>query len=746
MIKKIIFLVLPTVLLAFEAGAQVEGSVRDHSGNVIVGANVVWAGTNEGTVTNADGGFSLPKSAKTDKLVVSYLGFENDTISVSNDVGNIDVVLSEAELKEVEVVERKFGTTMSKGLLNQTNISNSELVRAACCNLGESFTTNPSVDVSYSDATTGARQIKLLGLSGSYVQMMFENIPDFRGAAVPYSLGYVPGTWMQSIQVSKGASSVKNGFESITGQINLEYKKPQDVESVTANVYGDSKSRIEAYAEANVHLSNRLSTGLLAHYENNFGNHDDNHDGFLDRPKTRQYNLMNRWMWKGDNYIFQGGISALNEKRNSGQTEHGGKGMEGEMYRIGIDTERYGAFAKNAYIFDSEHGSNVALMLSATMQLQDAGFGHKIYRVNQKNLYASLMYETNFDKKHSLSTGLSMVYDYYGQAVRMTNDLQAGMVRFRERESTPGAYAQYTFTLGDKFTAMAGLRGDWSDECGFFVTPRAHIKYAPTKIVSFRASAGKGYRSIHPLAEYNYLLASGRKMVIDKPEQEAAWNYGISSAFSIPLFGKMLNLNAEYYYTDFQRQSVVDYDTDPKVLHITNLDGKSYSHTFQIDASYPLFRGMTFTAAYRMSDVKTSYGGKLMERPLTSRYKGLITASYMTPLELWQFDVTFQMNGGGRMPTPYKTEDGSMSWSERFPAYGQLSAQITRWFRHWSIYVGGENLTGFRQKNPIVGAGDPWGESFDPTMVWGPVHGAMVYAGVRINFAKKNKVIPVNNL
>ena len=390
-----------------------------------------------------------------------------------------------------------------------------------------------------------------------------------------------------------------------------------------------------------------------------------------------------------------------------------------EFYRISLKTNRYEGYMKHAFILDHEHGTNVALMASASMHQLDAQYGHKAYYVNEKNVYASLMYETNFTERHNLSLGLSMNYDYLGD---------------QGKETTPGAYAQYTYTLGTKLTAMAGLRVDHSSIYGTFVTPRFHVKYTPIDAVSIRLSAGKGYRTVYALAENNYLLASGRNLIVDTDlKQEAAWNYGVSTAFYIPMLGKTLKLNAEYYYTDFSSQVVVDYDTHQEEIHISNLHGKSYSHTFQVDATYPLLKGLELTAAYRLNDVRTTYGGVLRERPLTSKYKGLFTASYKTPLGLWQFDATVQLNGGGRNPEPYALADGTMSWERRFHSYEQVSAQITRWFRHWSIYVGGENLTGFKQKTTIYGADNPWGKDFEPTLVWGPVHGRMFYMGVRVN-------------
>ena len=673
-------------------------------------------------------------------LSLSAFGQDNDSLEVDK----------EQSIQNVTITSRRSGTRKLGGAVNGVMINREELFKAACCNLGESFTTNPSVDVNYSDAATGAKQIKLLGLSGTYVQMLTENLPNFRGAAAPYSLDYVPGPWMNSIQVSKGASSVRNGYESITGQIDVEYLKPDNDEGVTVNLYGNTMSRLEANADANVHLDDKLSTEVLAHYQDDFGHHDVNEDGFLDQPNVRQWNLQNRWKWKGNHYMFHGGISMVKEKREGGQTEHSIpeqsspipadaptrslsrslshlSPLTSHLYKIGIETDRYEGYMKHAFILDPEHGTNIAVMGNVSMHLLDANYGLKHYSVNQKNAYAQLLFENNFTEQHNLSVGLSLNYDY------LTKD---------DKETTPGAYAQYTYNLNDKVVAMAGVRADHSSRYGTFVTPRFHLKLTPNEIVSLRLSAGKGYRTVHALAENNNLLASGRELVIDDLEQEQAWNYGISSSFYIPLFGKTLKLNAEYYHTHFSQQAVIDYDSNPSQIRITNLDGKSYSNTVQIDATYPVVKGLELTAAWRWNDVKCTYhpnssplGGRqegvLMEKPLTSRYKGLVTASYKTPLGLWQVDATLQLNGGGRMPTPVNG-----LWDERFQAYEQVSAQITRWFRHFSVYVGGENLTGFRQKQTIINAADPWSSTFDPTMVWGPVQGAMFYAGVRVNIGR----------
>ena len=720
------------LLFAGNIYAQVRGTVKDSTGEAIPGANVFWMNTGQGVTTKEDGSFSIAKPSKSHMLIISFIGFQNDTIHVSSKNQQLDIVLRDGvELNEVNIVTRKLGTMkLRSSVMNEDMISSAELSRAACCNLGESFVTNPSVDVSYSDAATGAKQIKLLGLSGTYVQMLTENIPNYRGAAAPYGLGYVPGPWMQSIQVSKGTSSVKNGYE-----------KPQlpEADWVSANLFASTTNRYEANADATLKLSKRWSTSLLAHYENETKAHDGNDDGFVDIPQVEQYNVWNRWAYMGDHYVFQAGIKALSETRTSGQANHGGTMHSGDLYKVGIDTERYEFFTKNAYIFNKEKNTNLALILSTTLHNQDATYGRKLYNVDQTNVYASLMFETEFNPQNSFSAGLSFNYDAYDQHYRLENTTDNPLKAF-EKEAVPGAYVQYTLNLNDKWMVMAGLRGDYSNEHGFFVTPRAHLKYNPNDYVNFRLSAGKGYRTNHVLAENNYLLSSSRKVEIAKNlDMEEAWNYGASVSTYIPIFGKTLNVNAEYYYTDFLKQVIVDMDSNPHEVAFYNLDGRSYSHVFQVEASYPFFKGFTLTGAYRLTDAKTTYKGERMEKPLTSKYKGLLTASYQTPLGIWQFDATLQLNGGGRMPTPYEQGDGQLSWERRYGSFEQLSLQVTRYFRRWSIYVGGENLTNFKQKNPIIDAANPWGNNFDSTMIWGPVHGAKGYIGIRFNLARNSE-------
>ncbi|MEG1615450.1 MAG: TonB-dependent receptor [Bacteroidales bacterium] len=717
-----------------------KGVVRDSDKKPIPGANVWWMNTTLGATTDESGYFEINPTEESDKLLVSFVGYTTDTLTVQQPGEWLDITLGgEILLNEVVIRQHKASTITSRiDPLQTQKITYDELCRAACCNLAESFETNPSVDVSYSDAATGARQIRLLGLSGTYVQMMTEQFPNLQGAASAYGLSYIPGPWMESIQVSKGTSSVKNGYESLTGQINVEYKKPQLSDPLSVNLFAAHTGRLEANVDGNIALNPHLSTGLLLHYSREQESHDENKDGFLDMPKTEQFNGLNRWYYMKGDYVFQALANVLHEKRESGQMAHGNHNVT-DPFLIGIETNRGFFFTKNGYILDRAKNKSVALLLSGSYHNQDSYFGRSVYDVNQKNLYANLIFETELTPHHKISTGASFVYDHYKEHVLAGKAIEGlENLKLKRNESVGGVYAQYTYTLDEKLTILAGVRADLHSEYDAFVTPRLHVKYAPFgEYLNLRASAGKGYRVANPLVENSYLLASSRKLIFTEGLEpfESAWNYGASAHASIPLFGKTLSVMLEWYYTDFQKQVIVDLE-NPREAVFSNLKGRSYAQNTQIEMSYPFFIGFSLTGAFRWTDAKSDYNGRLLEKPLTNRYKGLLTASYQTRLKKWQFDVTSQFNGKGRMPAP---DIENPLWEDTFPAFVSLNAQITKNFRTWSVYVGGENLTGYKQNNTIIDPGNPWGEEsrFDATMIWGPVHGPKFYIGARWSIPRK---------
>lgn len=631
-----------------------------------------------------------------------------------------------------EVVVRTASRRKLRTAANTELITSAELKRAACCNLGESFTTNPSVDVSYTDAATGARQIRLLGLSGAYVQMLSENIPAFRGAASPYGTSYMPGPWMQSIQVSKGASSVKNGYESVTGQINVEMHKPQAAEKFWLNGYADHLGKAEANAGGNLHFGDRWSAAIMLHGEKAFGSHDENGDGFLDMPAVRQGSALGRCAYMGIDYVMQASVKYLDERRRSGQDSHHAHDTSYPLYRIAVDTRRVEAFTKNAWIFDHDNDGNVAAIVSGVFHDQKAAYGMRSYDVIQKELYAQAMFERKWDEVHALSAGLTFSYDNFREHLQALLIPAAPPQAQSSRESVLGGYGQYTLNLDSRFIAMAGMRFDRSSLYGSFLTPRLHLRWIPSDVFTANVSAGRGLLSPHAMARYSYMLASSRRLVMASDiRQEKGWNTGGSLTWSPRIAGRKASLSAEYYYTRFTDCLTLDLDTDPRGAILSTLGTGARSHTLQLELTADITETLNATAAWRMTRVREDYGdGQWREKPLQPGYKWLLTAAWTPMMGLWQIDATFSFNGGGRMPDPGQ----SALWKKRFGGFAQLNAQVTRNFRHWALYIGGENLTDYRQKAPVVGASDPWGSDFDATMVYGPLHGIVLYAGFRYSF------------
>lgn len=725
------------IFLAMQTGIaqSLKGTVyeEDEKENKIplVGANIYWEGTQLGTTTNDAGVFILDKTDSDHlHLIISYIGYQPDTVDIPTDLDSIEIVLSiNRELNEVVVT----GTSLSKYIdeldVKPTEvITSKELLKAACCNLSESFTTNASVDVQFQDAVTGAKQIQLLGLSGIYTQMLFENIPTLKGVSNTFGLSFVPGPWMTAISISKGAGSVINGYESITGQINIDYKKPDDMERYYFNAFQSSHYRTDLNANASFQLSDELSTMILAHSDFVTKAIDDNHDTFADQPEVQQFNLMNRWNYQSFNgYDSQFGIQIIDEERTGGQivTSDPHSSHYGH-YDININTKYYSLFAKNGFVLNDDPYTSIALILDGIYQTQNSLFGLRGYDLQQKYFYANLLFEAKTeDDVHAITTGGSYFFDQYKE------DFDA--LNFFRKESVPGIFAEYNFSPSNQISVVPGVRVDFHNLYGTFFTPRIHFKYNVDENTTLKISGGKGYRSVNLLAENLYYLASSRNFVIiDEPSYEEGWNYGFNLNQYIPMGRRDLRLTLEYYHTDFVKQTVVDIDSDVRQVRFYNLNGESYSNNYQLEIFYELFPRLDFTAAYRYSDVKTTYGNQLMTKPLSSYYKLLFTGSYATEKSNWLFDLSVLLNGNGRIPS---TEENPAQYqrADSFDSFWNINAQVTKKIDIVDLYVGIENLLDVRQDNPIIASDDPFGEYFDATMIWGPVDGRKIYVGLRLS-------------
>ncbi|MDX1271658.1 TonB-dependent receptor [Bizionia paragorgiae] len=736
-----ILLMFPVIALAQD---EIKGTILEtnqkNKSTPLFGANVYWLNITVGTTTDFDGNFTIPYTKEYKKLIVSYVGFKTDTLTISSSKNVRHVLEATRDLEEVMITSRKQAT--SKSYLKASNtftVSSKELLKAACCNLSESFETNPSIDVNFADAVTGTRQIKMLGLTSPYLLIATENIPSIRGASQAFGLSFIPGTWVESIQITKGAGTVVTGFESIAGQINAELVKPSTDDRLFVNVYGASNQRLELNTHFNTKLSEKWDTGVYLHGNTHNEKHDVNDDGFLDMPIYNQINVMNRWQYTNPEKGFVSFINLkyLNDEKQTGQLDFNPETDKGTTRSWGseIDTERYEVSAKMGYVNPEIPWQSIGVQAAFSSHNQDSYFGLNTYNIKQNSLYSNAMYNSIIgDSRSKFKTGLSYTYDHYNEMVNASD--------YGRTETSVGAFFEYAFDNLDDINITAGLRVDTHNVLGTFITPRVHARYSPWAKSALRASFGRGKRSASIFAENQSVFATSRAINIVNAggelyglDPEIAWNYGISFLQGFNVFSRKADVTIDYYRTDFQNQVVVDFE-NPQVVSFYNLVGDSYANSFQVEFNYNMFEGFDTRLAYKYYDVQTQYGSEKLEKPLIPKHRFFANAAYETPIQAgssahWKFDATYNWLGKQRFSST-ATNPSLYQLSEYSPSVGTLNVQVTKVFSSkFEVYLGGENVTNVQQDNPILGSDDPFGPYFDTTFVYGPIYGSNYYAGLR---------------
>ncbi|OAB79789.1 TonB-dependent receptor [Cochleicola gelatinilyticus] len=739
-ILKYIFLFFPALLFAQDSLNGVIFEVDENDSEIgLSGANVYWLNTSIGTVTDLDGNFSIPYNSQQKKLVVSYVGYETDTLTVTTKKMVRHQLSPKGSLDEIVIrSEQKASSRSFLQSQNVLNVSSDELLKAACCNLSESFETNPSIDVNFADAITGTRQIKMLGLTTPYTLITLENIPAIRGAAQAYGFSFIPGTWVESIQITKGAGSVVNGFESIAGQINAELQKPSKDDKLLVNLYGATNGRYEINTHINTQLSERWSTGLYMHGNIRDTKFDKNDDGFLDTPLANQINLLNRWQYtdaeKGFVTFFN--FRYLKDEKQVGQTDFNPNEDRFTTNAWGgeINTERFEVAGKLGYVFPEAPYQNIGVQLAYSHHDQESYFGLRPYNIEHSSAYGNVIFKSIIgDSRHNFKTGISATHDDYKEF--------ADIEGYNRTENSLGAFFEYAYDDLEDFTATAGLRVDTHNLLGTFITPRVHARYTPWEKAALRVSAGRGKKSANIFTENQSLFSTSRAIVIENSggsiyglDPEIAWNYGISYLQGFNLFGRKADVAFDFYRTDFQNQVVVDWE-NTREIRFYNLKGSSFANSFQFEFNINLLKGLDLRSAYKYYDVQTDYNSGRFEKPLTPKHRIFGNIGYETPITLkgsrWKFDVTYNWLGEQRFSnTSQNTADFRLP--EYSPTVGTLNAQVTKVFSpKFEVYLGGENITDTKQNNPILSAEDPFRPNFDSTFVYGPIFGSTYYAGLR---------------
>jgi outer membrane receptor for ferrienterochelin and colicins len=728
--------------LSHEKGIVVSGVVLQDNKNgkfePLSNASVYWSGTKNGVLTDSFGVFSINVMATNQRLVISYVGYKADTISVANYKDMKIILAAKNQLNEVTVFSRPNGTFIPYLSTIRTQVmTGTELLKAACCNLSESFETNPSVDVSFNDAITGSKQIQLLGLSGNYTQLTVENLPGPRGLATLLGLNSIAGPWIESIQLTKGVGSVANGYESIAGQINVELKKPETAERLLANVYVNDFGKTDLNVNLSQKINSKWSSGLLLH--DDFLNNkqlDFNNDGFRDLPTGNQFGLVNRYKFDNSKgWLAQFGIKVLNDNKVGGETafDPAKDKNTSNHYGLGINTERYELFGKIGYVFPQQKYKSIGLQLAAIDHQQDAYFGLTTYNAKQQSFYGNLIYQSIINSTiHKFRTGLSFQYDKYNENLNLLN--------YNRKEIVPGAFFEYTFTPTEQFSMVAGLRADNNNLYGSFITPRLNVRYEPIKGTTFRLSAGRGQRTANILAENNSVLVSARQLNFENYPKgvgyglnpEIAWNKGVSFDQKFKLFNNSASLGIDYFRNGFENQVVVDLE-NARTIHFYNLKGKSFSNSVQAELNVQPAQKLDVKMAFRYFDVQQTYQDNLLDRPMISKNRAFLSVDYATN-NSWKFNYTITYNGRKRIPNT-TANPALFELPAYSPSFVLMNTQVTKAIGKlypMEVYMGIENITNYYQQNPILSASTPFSPYFDASLVWGPTTGRMFYFGWRL--------------
>ena len=734
------FLFIPFLIFSqnsFTGMIMDKNNPKDNLG--VEGASVHWLNTNVSAITNEKGWFTIPYQKKYQKLVISYLGYKTDTLII-DDLKPIHHFLTpESELNEVTVRAQKKATFKSTlTTVNMFTVNSEELLKAACCNLAESFETNPSIDVSFSDALTGTKQIQMLGLTSPYLLITQENLPSVRGASQVFGLTFTPGTWVESIQITKGAGSVVNGYESISGQINAELVKPFSDNRFFLNAYSSLNGRLELNTHFNQKVSEKWQTGLYVHGNYRGQKFDKNEDGFLDAPLSNQINVMNRWQFtdaeKG--WVSFINVRFLSDEKQTGELDFNPDVDKGTTNFWGseIKTKRFDTSAKLGYVFPELPYQSFGFQMAYSNHQQDSYFGLNGYDINHQSVYSNLIFNSIIgDTRNKFKTGLSFTYDAYDELVNA--------VVYDRNENSFGAFFEYGFDNLENFSFTAGIRIDTHNLLGTFLTPRLHLRYVPWENSVLRASIGRGKRSANIFAENQKLFASSRQININNIggniyglNPEIAWNYGVSFMQKFNLFDKKGDITFDYYQTYFQNQIVVDWE-NPQEISFYDLNGESIANSFQIELNYNIAPFFNLRTAYKYFDISTDYNSGNFQKPLQPQNRFFANLSYETEENdneaKWKFDVTFNSIGAQRLPN---TNSNTIQYQlpEFSNPFQLLNAQVTKVFSSkFEIYVGAENLTNVQQKNPILAGDNPFGSNFDTTIVYAPIFGRAIYSGLR---------------
>ena len=720
----------------------VTGKVVGGDEEPLIGANLFWLNTNDGTATDENGLFELKKdNPSSNLLIASYIGYETDTIDISQ-LTNITIVLKQTNtLSEVTVSGQQDAVIISNiKSIKTEQITQTSLGRAACCDLAGCFGGSTSVHPQTTNVVTNSKELRILGLSGVYNQVLLDGFPLIKGLSYTYGISSIAGTLVDNIFIAKGANSVLQGYESISGQINVTTKNPRNTDKLLVNGYVNSF--MEKHFNINYAFKkgdwNSLATFSTVQPANKV---DGDSDNFLDLPLLTRYAFTNKWAYRNPNewgWNSQISLRLVNEERIGGQISFNPIEDLGssETYGQVVELTQPEISVKTGYRWDDIH--NLTLYASAFHQNQNSYFGLTQYDAEQVYAYGKLQYDYTYKERHTFKTGLSYRYSNLEETIDFTDDFQLKTYAgdYQLKEKVFGAFAENTLYLNDKLTWIVGIRGDDHNQFGFRLTPRTLVKYAVTPQTVVRANIGTGWRTVNLFSENIGMLVSSRDILITETlAPEKALNYGINLIHKFEKEDLNGYFSLDYYRTDFQNQIFPDYDVDPRKIVLQNFEGTSVSNGFQAEFMLQFLKRFDWKIGYTLLDVYRNIDGVRQQLPFNAKHNILSTFNFQPLSKKYHFDVNFHWYGQQRLPNT-ALNPAEFQRPDFSKPYTVVNAQFTYNLKRLELYTGCENIFNFRQNRAILSWDNPFGPYFDTSSVWGPTRGREVYFGVRYRISE----------
>lgn len=718
----------PIFPLKAQEAKLLKGQVLGEANQPLVGVAVYWPYHQDGVTTNEEGFFELPFYPNA-YLVVSYIGYQQDSIYITQNNFISHQLQPDLAFSDVEVESKRVGIYTNDGIVKENVITQDELKKAACCDLSGCFETEATVQPQVTNMITQSKELRMLGLAGVYNQVLFEGLPGFvNGLSYTYGLSTYPGPLIQNIFVAQGANSVIQGHEGMSGQINLEVRMP-DTNELFLNTY------VNSFGEQQYNVQYAATKGnwksmTAVHWARPGGRFDHEGDGFMNVPLISRQVFFHQSAFDYDQGEVLAGLRFSRENRVGGQIDYEPDEHKGgrEVYGQYIDYLQPEMWLKWTHQLGESWQLNYHW--GGQYHQQDANFGLRKYEAEQWGQYHRLGF--TLDKKRSqLRLGGSFRHFQINESVdnilfHLPVPPSENPLKIQRTDQILGAYAEYEYDLvAEKLSVMGGYRIDHHQDFGAFGVPRLLVKWNSWKNADFRFSAGRSWRIPNVLSENVFLLAGNRNLYFQEtilPEE--AWTWGVNYTQDFEVMGQAWSLGADFYQVLFSRQFFPDMDRRQNAAFINNGGGAAQSNSLHLHWSAAWSDRIATRLSYTYLDVYTTIDGEKRTLPFNHEHKLLGVVSYQPLHENWQLDVNVHWYGEQRLPD-LKDE---RAFSEPFTL---LNAQFSYDFKWLEVYTGVENILDFRQNFPIRSWEQPFGPLFDPSYTWGPTRGREFYLGLR---------------